>query len=95
MSLHCGYDGADVSAEWWWLWDKEDASQLATKRDRKCCSRGEPIAAGELAHKIRRIRGPKSEVEVKIHGEDDEIPMADWHLCETCGALTSLDSATP
>jgi hypothetical protein len=31
------------------------------------------------------MRGPSSEIEVNILGEDAEIMIAPWHHCEKCG----------
>ena len=87
MSLFCDarydHDGAD----WWW-YQPADEAPLATKRSRKCCSCGEKVGVGDTARKIRRFR-PTSErcnyIEESIYG--DEVPLADWYLCEKCGDL--------
>jgi hypothetical protein len=86
MSLFCdagGYDGDDV--EWWW-YQPADEAPLATKRCRKCCSCGQRIGVGETARKIRRFRLP-TDFEYTRRIADDEVPLADWYLCETCGDL--------
>lgn len=87
MSLFCdaGYD--HDGADWWW-YQPDDEAPLATKRSRKCCSCGQKVGVGETARKVRRFR-PTSErcnyIEESIYG--DEVPLADWYLCETCGDL--------
>jgi len=30
---------------------------------------------------------PLSDVEINIYGEDGEIPMASWFMCESCGDI--------
>jgi hypothetical protein len=87
MSLFCdsGYD--HDGADWWW-YQPSDEAPLATKRSRKCCSCGEKVGVGDTARKVQRFR-PTSErcnyIEESIYG--DEVPLADWYLCETCGDL--------
>lgn len=87
MSLFCGVDGCHDDADWWW-YQPSDEAPLATKRSRKCCSCGEKIAVGNVARKVRRYRPPSERcnyIEESIYG--DEVPLADWYLCETCGNL--------
>jgi hypothetical protein len=81
MSLFCETDGAD----WWWYQPAEEAP-LATKRSRKCCSCGEKVSVGDTARKVQRYR-PATEWEEMRGIACDEVPMADWYLCETCGDL--------
>ena len=84
MSLFCdaGYD--HDGADWWW-YQPADEAPLATKRSRKCCSCGEKVGVGETAREIRRYR-PATEWE-EMRGLGDEVRLADWYLCETCGDL--------
>ena len=84
MSLSCVYDGDHDGADWWW-YQPSDEAPLQTKRSRKCCSCGQQIGVGETARKIRRYR-PATDWE-EMRGLGDEVPLADWHLCETCGDL--------
>ena len=85
MSLFCdaGYDGTD-GADWWW-YQPADEAPLATKRSRKCCSCGAKVSVGDTARKVRRYR-PATEWE-EMRGLGDEVQLADWYLCETCGDL--------
>lgn len=85
MSLFCGIDGDHDGADWWW-YQPEGEVPLATNRSRKCCSCGEKISVGETARKIRRYR-PSTEFEEMRGIACDEVPLADWYLCETCGDL--------
>jgi len=49
-----------------------------------CCSCGERIVVGEIARKVLRFRHPTEFEEARgLHG--DEVPLADWYLCESCG----------
>jgi hypothetical protein len=59
---------------------------LATKRSCKCCSCGARISVGETARKVRRYRTP-TEFEETRRIACDEVEIAAWYLCETCGDL--------
>ncbi len=85
MSLFCdsGYD--HDGADWWWYQPSDDAP-LTTKRSRKCCSCGEKVGVGDTARKVARYR-PATEFEEMRGIASDEVPIADWYLCETCGDL--------
>ena len=85
MSLFCETDGDHDDADWWWYQPAEEAP-LATKRSRKCCSCGAKVSVGDTARKVRRYR-PPTEFEETRGIAGDEVPMADWYLCETCGDL--------
>jgi hypothetical protein len=84
MSLFCdsGYDHG--GADWWW-YQPADEAPLTTKRSRKCCSCGEKVGVGDTARRILRYR-PATEFE-EMRSLGDEMPLADWYLCETCGDL--------
>lgn len=83
MSIFCdsGLDGGDF--DWWW-YEPKDEAPLTTKRSRKCCSCGERIAVGAVARKVLRFRKP-TEFEEDRGIYSDEVPLADWYLCEACG----------
>lgn len=86
MSLHCD-TGDYEDYEWWWRLSP-DESVLSTKRSRKCCSCGLKIHVGDTARQVSRFRPPTEFEETKgIAGEGDEVYMASWYLCETCGDL--------
>ena len=83
LSCSCDNDGAD-----WWYEPSSDFAVLATKRSRKCCSCGTKIKPGDEALYLRRWRSPSMRcnyIEESIYGE--EVPLAPWFLCETCGGL--------
>jgi hypothetical protein len=85
MSLSCSFDGGDYDgAEWRWLYTLEH-KPLRTKRGRKCCSCEAPINPGDLSLEVERYRGPNHDIEESIYG--DEVPLASWFMCETCGDL--------
>lgn len=86
MSLFCdaGYD--NDAADWWWYQPEEEAP-LRTKRSRKCCSCHKKIGVGETARKILRYR-PATEFEETRGITCEEVPLADWYLCEKCGDLS-------
>lgn len=88
MSIACSsdYDGAD-GEDWWW-YRPADEAPLSTKRGRKCCSCGTKVGVGDTARKIARARSCSERcdyIEEAIYG--DEVPLAAWYLCETCGDL--------
>ncbi len=83
LSCSCDADGAD-----WYYEPAKDFSVLETKRGRKCCSCGAKIQPEEEVMKFRRWREPSDRcnyIEESIYG--DEVPMAPWFMCETCGGL--------
>lgn len=84
MSLSCYCDSDDAD---WYYEPADDFSVLDTKRSRRCCSCGEKIAVGEDVLRFRRFRSPNDEfgIEESIYG--DEVPLAPWYMCETCGGL--------
>ena len=90
MSIFCDAGGHDTDGAAIWWYQPADEAPLATKRGRRCCSCGEKIGAGETARKVRRYR-PATEWEANL-GLGDEVPLADWFLCESCGEVAySLD----
>ncbi len=85
MSLFCETDGDYGDADWWWH-QPQDEAPLTTKRSRKCCSCGQKVGVGDTARKIERYRPPTEFEEIRGIACDD-VQMADWYLCETCGDL--------
>jgi hypothetical protein len=71
----------------WFYYPPGDYSTLSTKRARKCSSCGERIAVGDLCCKFDRRKVPEHDIEVRIWGEDGEIPLAPCFICERCGDL--------
>lgn len=86
MSLHCSCDGGESD---WYYYEPDDFSALTTKRSRKCCSCRERIAPGATVVTFNRYRKPTERcnyIEESIFG--DEVPLADWFMCEDCGGLS-------
>jgi len=84
MGLSCSCGG-----DFDWYYDiPDDFSVLKTKRSRKCCSCGSRIAIGDTVLPFTRWRPPSERcnyIEESIYG--DEVPLATWYMCETCGGL--------
>lgn len=84
MGLACGigeWDGEGVA-----YIPPEDYETLKGKRGKRC-SCGQLVKPGDLGASFSRFRFPRTDVEVRIYGEDGEIQMADRWLCETCADL--------
>lgn len=88
MSLSCSCDWDPDPGEWWYE-IPDDYSVLDTKRRQRCAATGCGclIDVGATVAKFRRRKVPETDVEVRIYGEDGEIPLADWYLCEECADL--------
>lgn len=84
LSCSCGYD--DYDADWYFSL-VDDFSILKSRRSKRCCSCKELIKPGAVVVEFWRYRYPRTEVEVKILGEDAEIPLASWFMCEACGEI--------
>lgn len=85
MSLSCTCDFEDDAD--WYFESADDFSILTTKQSRKCCSCKTKIKPGEEALRLRRYRDPSDiyGIEESIYG--DEVPLAAYYMCETCGGL--------
>lgn len=80
LSCDCDYDGeAD------WYWNGMHFKPLPTKRSKRCRSCKTVIKPGTLSLSLGRYRSPRSDMEERIYG--DEVPLADWWLCEPCGDI--------
>jgi len=87
MSLSCDYyydpEPGDV------VWQPPtDWRKFDFRRAPKCCSCGSKIKDGGFgkdALEFERFKIPDSDVEVRIYGEDGEIPRASWWMCFECG----------
>lgn len=84
MSISCGCDYDD---DYEWRYTPPDYFEaLQTKRSRKCCSCGCTLKPGAEVAKFERSRPPRGDIEEAIYLGDD-VPMADWYMCEECGGL--------
>ena len=92
MGLTCSCGDGDFEPGMTIWYDAKDYTTLATKRARKCCSCGEKIDVGATCAEVPRFKVPESDVEVRIYGEDGEVPRAPHYLCERCADIAfSLD----
>ena len=82
LSCSCEWDGSG-----WYFYPAEKFSVFDGKRSTRCCSCDGRIAPGDEVGKFVRERGAKDEIEIRIHGEDAEISIAPWWMCETCAGL--------
>jgi len=78
-------DDYDLDGDTWAFFPPDDFSKLQTARRRRCCSCKILIDIGADCLKFPRIRGPKTDIEERIMGE--EIPMTDLYMCEPCGEI--------
>lgn len=56
-------------------------------RRKRCCSCGELIEHAATTAEFTRFRGADDDIELRVWGDDGHIPMASWHMCETCADL--------
>lgn len=85
MSLSCSCENDDAD---WYYTPATEFTTLSTARSRKCCSCGSKILHGETVLKFERWRAPSERcnyIEESIYG--DQVPLATWFMCETCGGL--------
>lgn len=83
MSVACDCDIGDG----WHYVGPPDYNTLKTKRGRRCWSCKGLIKVGDVVAKFPRYRGPNSDIEERIYGDGDDVPMATWYACETCADL--------
>jgi len=82
MGLSCSCPDWDGDG-WYYIPASEDFTKLNTKTRKRCCSCKELIDVGADSLKFKRCRGPISDVEERICG--DEVRIAPWYMCEKCG----------
>jgi hypothetical protein len=85
ISCSCGdYEGqpGDIG-----FYHPEDYSEYRAQWGKKCCSCGTMIRKGATATEWTRFKIPDDEVEIRIYGEDGEVPMGSWWMCEECSDL--------
>lgn len=78
LSCSCDFDSA---AEWYYIPQK--FGKFSRKRRKRCCSCDHLISNGDICLTFDRHRYPLTDIEEKICG--DEVPLADWFMCEKCG----------
>ncbi len=82
MTLTCDCGGWE---DWDFRYEDPQETTLKTKRPRKCASCGGKINVGDTCVRFPRFRKSRSVIEERIFGDD--VQLADWHMCETCGDL--------
>ena len=87
MSLSCGCDDWGDDADWYW--NGSEFRPLELKRGTRCKACKTLIKPGVVCLALDRFRGPKTDFEERIYGEDVEITLASWYLCERCGDIYS------
>lgn len=87
MGLSCSCPEYDPEYHAWCYVPDDDFTQLKTFRRKRCPSCNQLIDLGSPVVKIDRWRYPNSLVEERIHGEDGEIPLCPYYLCEKCGEI--------
>ncbi len=84
LSCECGEWDSDG---WSWTYNENTKPLLGNKRKR-CCSCKALIDLGSEALEFERMRYPKNDIEIRIHGDDyAEIPLASWFMCKECSEL--------
>lgn len=73
-----------------WYIPADAFTKLVRDRATKCCSCGARIAPGADVVKFPRFKVPEGAAEVRIYGDDGEVPRAPWHMCAPCGNIYLL-----
>lgn len=83
LTCWCG-DGEDTV---WNYYPPNDYRPFPSTLRRKRCTCGTLINHGELCACFPRSRRPRTEIEVKIYGEDGDIHISTLWFCERCSDL--------
>jgi hypothetical protein len=86
LSCYCP-DFDDTNHSSWSYYPSIDFKIFDKTRRKRCCSCHELIDLQSLCLEFGRSRSIHTEVEEKIYGEDGEVPLADWYMCEDCGEI--------
>lgn len=82
MSLSCDCGGWDFG----WFYDAPETwSRLLLTRRKRCYSCNVLIDIGATVGKFGAWRPSETDIEERIYG--DEVPRADFYMCETCIGL--------
>lgn len=85
LSCDCNFDNWGDERTFYYV--PHDFTKLATKRRRRCCSCKELIGIGDPCLNFYRFHNPLYDIEENIYGDDGEVPMASWYMCESCGEI--------
>ena len=75
----------EYTDESWEYIEPDDFTTLSTKRRKRCSSCKEFIDIGDTCMEFKRHRYSRNEIEDRIYGEDTEIEIASFFMCEKCG----------
>lgn len=84
MALACDNDYYPEPGEVTW-WPATTWTRHSRKRIPKCVSCGTRVPAEKDCLEFARFKVPDSDIEVRIYGEDGEIPRASKFMCWECG----------
>jgi hypothetical protein len=90
MHLTCGCDFDYQEYDQWHFGPTGDDYTVMPKfpHRRKCASCGSIIEAGAICTKFPISAAPKSDIDVRIHGDGEEgVPRAPRWLCESCSDI--------
>lgn len=88
MSISCSCSEGEYEPGDTVYYSPVDYATFPQRRRRvRCRSCNTLISPGDTVAEWKRFKIPDSDVEVRIYGEDGEVPMASWWMCETCADL--------
>ena len=85
MSLSCSCDEWEGDG-WSWVSD-DDFRKFEGKKRKRCCSCKELINIGADCIRFVRFRMAQDDIELRIYGDGNEIYIAPWFMCESCGEI--------
>ncbi len=83
LSCDCSYD---IDFDWYYG-DASDYHELDTTTRKRCKSCNDLIDIKALCISFERWRPPRGDIEIRIYGEDGEVPLATHYMCEECADL--------
>lgn len=87
MSLSCSCDFEPEPGTKCWFTGEDFSKMPQLIRRKRCCSCNSLIESGSDVVSIPRYKVPETDIEIRIYGEDGEIPLTPWYLCERCGEI--------
>jgi hypothetical protein len=88
MTIDCAcidYDYGDFTVYWH---PSDTLKPLESNRAKRCASCNDLIKIGQPTSQIERFRGPRSDIEERIYGE--EVQIAPYYHCEKCTELSKF-----
>ncbi len=87
MALSCSCDYEPEPGMKCWQAGEDFSRMPLLSRRKRCCSCNKLLEPSSTVVEIERNKIPETDVEVRIYGENGEIPLASWYLCEKCGEI--------